>query len=142
MQIRLAEEKDINELAALDQVMIGSGHRKGEIKQAVQEKRCLIVFKDGERSGFLIYHVHFFDCCFVSLIMIKPSQQRQGLASALLTYMTNVSPTEKLFSSTNESNLTMQKVFTNNGFSKCGFVDNLDEGDPEWIYFKKRQGAD
>jgi len=31
----------------------------------------------------------------------------------------------------------MQKVFKANGFKQSGFIENLDEGDPEIIYFRK-----
>ncbi len=30
----------------------------------------------------------------------------------------------------------MQKIFDFNGFIESGIVENLDEGDPEIIYFK------
>lgn len=142
MEIRQANEHDLNEIVAIDQNIIGSDRRKEEIDQAIKGERCLIISTENELSGFLIYHVQFFESCFISLIMIDPAHQRKGLASKLLTYMTLVSPTEKLFSSTNESNESMKKVFEKNGFSKSGFVDNLDEGDPEIIYFINRRGVE
>jgi RimJ/RimL family protein N-acetyltransferase len=58
------------------------------------------------------------------------------LASSLLTHMSRISPTNKLFSSTNESNESMKKVFIKNNFKKSGYIDNLDEGDPEIIYYR------
>ena len=142
MEIRQANEHDLKNIVEIDQNMIGSDRRKEEINQAIKEERCLIISTGNELSGFLIYHIHFFECCFISLIMINPAHQREGLASALLTHMTLVSPTEKLFSSTNESNESMKKVFEKNGFNKSGFIENLDEGDPEIIYFIKRRGAE
>ncbi|WP_231868387.1 GNAT family N-acetyltransferase [Fictibacillus phosphorivorans] len=140
MEIRQANEQDINAIINIDQRIIGSDRRKGEISQAVIEERCLIISSEGELFGFLIYHVHFFECCFISLLMIDPAHQRKGLASALLSRIKQISPTVKIFSSTNESNESMKRVFTKNGFSKSGKVDNLDEGDPEIIYFIKRIG--
>lgn len=141
MEIRQANEHDLKKIVDIDKKIIGCDRRKEEIDQAIKEERCLIISSEKELSGFLIYHVHFFECCFISLIMIDPAHQRKGLASILLTHMTQVSPTEKLFSSTNESNESMKRVFAKNGFSKSGFVDNLDEGDPEIIYFRSREGA-
>jgi RimJ/RimL family protein N-acetyltransferase len=55
--------------------------------------------------------------------------------------MTEISPTEKLFSSTNQSNDAMHKVYEANGFTKSGLIDNLDEGDPEIIYFIEKRRA-
>lgn len=141
MKIVKAEKTDLENIVALDKEMIGSDRRKKEIGEAVVQRRCLVVFEDSELAGFLIYHTSFFECSFISLIMIKPSFQRRGLASALLLHMADISPTEKLFSSTNQSNDTMHKVFQTNGFTKSGFIENLDEGDPEIIYIKEKRRA-
>ncbi|MED1862225.1 GNAT family N-acetyltransferase [Fictibacillus nanhaiensis] len=137
MEIHNAKKHDLYKIIELDKKMIGSDHRKEEINQAIKEERCFIMYQEEKIAAFLIYHTHFFDCCFISLIMVDPEHQRKGLASSLLTHMTEVSPTTKLFSSTNESNESMKKVFLKNQFKKSGFVDNLDEGDPEIIYFKR-----
>ena len=53
-----------------------------------------------------------------------------------MEYFFCISPTKKIFSSTNQSNKRMQEVFKANGFIQSGFVENLDDGDPEIIYFK------
>ena len=44
---------------------------------------------------------------------------------------------EKLFTSTNASNTPMQALCERLGFVRSGYVANLDEGDPEIIYFKR-----
>ncbi|MGR5983053.1 hypothetical protein ACT7CN_17900 [Bacillus cereus] len=44
----------------------------------------------------------------------------------------------RFFSSTNESNESMQKVFNANGFIRSGIVENLDEDDPEIIFYTKK----
>jgi GNAT superfamily N-acetyltransferase len=137
MKIVWADEHNLKQVIALDAEMTGSDRRIEEIKSAVNENRCLVVFLESQLAGFLIYHSHFFYCCFISLLMIKPVLQRKGFASALLEYMEQHSPTEKLFSSTNQSNTAMQKVFQANGFIKSGNIDNLDEGDPEIVYYKR-----
>ncbi|WP_225218684.1 GNAT family N-acetyltransferase [Fictibacillus norfolkensis] len=136
MEIHNAKKQDLYKIIELDKKMIGSDHRKEEINQAIKDEKCLIMFQEDEIAAFLIYHTHFFDCSFISLIMVDPAHQRKGLGSSLLTHMTKISPTNKLFSSTNESNESMKKTFIRNHFKKSGFVDNLDEGDPEIIYFK------
>jgi ribosomal protein S18 acetylase RimI-like enzyme len=141
MKIVKAEQTDLENIILLDKEMIGTDRRKEEIGEAVAQSRCLLVYKESELAGFLIYHTSFFECCFISLIMIKPSFQRRGLAGVLLLHMTENSPTEKLFSSTNQSNDAMHKVFQTNGFTKSGFIDNLDEGDPEVIYFTEKRRA-
>ncbi|ACK91201.1 hypothetical protein bcere0016_45940 [Bacillus cereus 95/8201] len=48
----------------------------------------------------------------------------------------------RFFSSTNESNESMQKVFNANGFIRSGIiVENLDEDDPEIIFYTKKLRA-
>ncbi|WP_077359665.1 GNAT family N-acetyltransferase [Fictibacillus arsenicus] len=128
-------------IVLLDKEMIGTDRRKEEIGEAVVQRRCLLVFQESELAGFLIYHIFFFECCFISLIMIKPFFQRRVLAGALLKHMADISPTEKLFSSTNQSNDAMHNVFQTSGFTKSCFIDNLDEGDPEVIYFTEKRRA-
>jgi ribosomal protein S18 acetylase RimI-like enzyme len=140
MKIVKAKNTDLENIVLLDKEMIGTDRRKVEIEEAIGQSRCLLVFEESELAGFLIYHTSFFECCFISLIMIKASFQRRGIASALLSHMADISPTEKLFSSTNQSNDAMHKVFEANGFAKSGFIDNLDEGDPEIIYFIEKRG--
>ena len=41
-----------------------------------------------------------------------------------------------MFTSTNQSNLPMQRLCDRLGYVKSGYVENLDEGDPELIYVK------
>ena len=44
---------------------------------------------------------------------------------------------EKLFTSTNKSNVPMQKLMEKLKYKKSGIVHNLDPGDPELFFFKK-----
>ncbi len=71
-------------------------------------------------------------------MIVKPTERRKGIATSLLAYYVERASTQKVFSSTNQSNTTMQKVFATAGFIRSGYVENLDEDDPEIIYFKLR----
>jgi hypothetical protein len=138
MKIKLANQNDVQDVITLDREMIGHNLRKKQIETAIQHERCLVIHEQSELAGFLLYHTEFFECCFVSLLMIKPSFQRKGLAKALLMSMDKFSPTNKIFSSTNQSNEVMHNVFERCGYIKSGIIENLDEDDPEIIYLKKR----
>ncbi|UPM52780.1 GNAT family N-acetyltransferase [Gottfriedia acidiceleris] len=85
--------------------------------------------------GFMIYHKFFFGHLFIDLIIVSPKTRRIGIAQNLMKYVEAFSE-KKLFSSTNKSNIPMQKVFQSLGYIESGFIDNLDEGDPEFIYVK------
>ncbi|PGO33147.1 GNAT family N-acetyltransferase [Bacillus cereus] len=121
--------------------VIGDDSRRDYIKYTIGEGRCIIVKEDNSISGFLTYDTNFFGCTFLSLIIVSPAKRRQGYASSLISYMLTHSPTQKIFSSTNKSNESMQTVFNANGFVRSGIVENLDEGDPEIIFYTKKLRA-
>ncbi|CAN7396141.1 GNAT family N-acetyltransferase [Rossellomorea sp. LjRoot5] len=83
-----------------------------EIERAIKEKGCLII-KEGKTTGFLLFNTQFFENSFVSLIIIAPEERRKGYASSLLNYFEEISPTKKIFSSTNRGS-TSEAVTTRN----------------------------
>ncbi|OXS60078.1 acetyltransferase (GNAT) family protein [Bacillus sp. V-88] len=137
-EVKYAQLSDLEPIVAIDQQVIGHSNRRGEIEKAIREQACLII-KEGKATGFLLFNTRFFENAFVSLIIIAPEERRKGYASSLLKYFEKISPTEKIFSSTNQSNIEMQKVFQKNGYTPSGKIENLDPGDPELIYFKYKE---
>ncbi len=131
-----ADFKDLDKIVNIDSEVIGNTIRCNYIEKSIKLGHCIIAKEDDDIVGFLIYDTNFFECTFISLIIVSPSNRRKGYASCLIDYMMNLSPTTKVFSSTNRSNISMQRVFDTNGFIQSGTVENLDEGDPEIIYFK------
>lgn len=124
-------------LCTIDQKVIGDASRTEEIQQAIEEKRCLLYQSTDNIAGFLLFTNDFFGYSFISLVIVKPSERRKGVASALMKAYMQMAKTSKVFSSTNQSNKRMQQLFHNLGFVKSGVIDNLDEGDPEIIYMKQ-----
>lgn len=133
-----AQINDLDQIMNIDQDIIGDDSRKDYITNAIKEKQCLVVKEGDLIVGFLVYHNHFFDCAFISLIIVSPTKRRKRYASSLINHFVSMSPTMKIFSSTNQSNEKMKEVFNLNGFVKSGTIENLDEGDPEIIYFKSK----
>jgi GNAT superfamily N-acetyltransferase len=137
--VAYAHIDDLASLIQIDCQVIGSESRHEQIQEAILEKRCLVV-RDGETAaGFLIFNTHFFDNTFVSLIIVSPEERRKGNASLLLKHVEEISRTDKIFSSTNQSNRQMQRIFLVNGYSQSGIIENLDPGDPEIVYYKQRK---
>ncbi|WP_047984765.1 GNAT family N-acetyltransferase [Ornithinibacillus californiensis] len=136
MNIISAERTDLDKIVQLDSEVIGNTSRKDTIETAIVQGRCFIVKESDDVVGFSIYDTNFFECTFITLIIVSPSKRRKGYGSLLLNEMVRTSPTQKVFSSTNRSNKAMHSVFESNGFVKSGIVENLDDGDPEIIYFK------
>ncbi|MBE7123344.1 GNAT family N-acetyltransferase [Bacillus cereus] len=139
--ITKASIDDLDSIVHIDVAVIEDDSRRNYIKHAIDEERCIIVKKDNSILGFLTYDTNFFGCTFLSLIIVSPTKRRQGHASSLISYMLSHSPTQKIFSSTNESNESMQKVFSANRFVRSGIIENLDEGDPEIIFHAKKLRA-
>ncbi|MFD3449354.1 GNAT family N-acetyltransferase [Microbacteriaceae bacterium 4G12] len=133
-----ARIEDLEKIVEIDSEVIGNKSRRAYIQNAIEFGRCIVAIEGDSIVGFLIYDTNFFDCAFISLIIVSPSKRRKGYASYLMDYMVNISPTTKIFSSTNRSNYDMQRVFEANGFVQSGIVENLDEGDPEIVYFKSK----
>ncbi|WP_273852144.1 GNAT family N-acetyltransferase [Guptibacillus spartinae] len=134
--VEKANITNLDEIVRIDSEITGNPNRRNFIKNTIESRRCIIVQESKNIVGCLTYDTNFFDCTFISLIIVSPSKRRKGYASLLLEYMINHSPTSKVFSSTNRSNVRMQKVFESNGFIQSGKIENLDEGDPELIFFK------
>lgn len=44
------------------------------------------------------------------------------------------SKTQKIFTSTNQSNTATQQLLIKAGFIPSGYIENLDDNDPELIY--------
>lgn len=122
--IETVEMKDLDKLVNIDKEVIGNDQRRNYIKKAIELRQCLCAKENEEIVGFLIYNTNFFECVFISLVIISPSHRRKGYASLLLKYMMSISPTTKVFSSTNRSNIIMRKVFEKNGFIQSGITEN------------------
>ena len=133
-----ASINDLDAILHIDIDVIGDDSRRDYIKHTIDKGRCIIVKENNSILGFLTYDTNFFGCTFLSLIIVSPAKRRRGYASSLIAYMLSHSPTQKIFSSTNKSNKSMQKVFNANGFIRSGMIENLDEGDPEIIFHTKK----
>lgn len=138
--VEFASLKDLGEIMVVDASVIGNDNRRDYIKEAIESNQCLVARKEDslDVAGFLTFHRNFFQLSFISLVIVSESERRKGYASSLLRYFERIAPTKKVFSSTNESNLPMHHVFAANGYTRSGIIENLDEGDPEIIYYKRK----
>ena len=139
--VEKATEKDLESIWALDRMVLGNSSREDSLANAVRAGQCLIAQIGDAIVGFGILEQSFYGHDFISLLIVHPNHRRRGVATALIRHIESICPTEKLFTSTNESNSIAQGVFESLGFVRSGYIENLDEGDPEIIYFK-RLGSD
>ncbi len=130
--IKLATESDLHHILNIDPF-----RRTDIIHHAIKHGICYIAVYDGIIKGFAIMNYTFFDNAFIELLMVAEKHRHCGIGSALLNYLFTECKTQKLFTSTNKSNEPMRKLLGKTGFTFCGEIDALDEGDPEMVFFRK-----
>ena len=137
VQVRIATLNDLEDVIYIDSEVIGNRSREVELRKSIEENRCFVGQMNDQISGFLVYHKHFFSHIFIDLVIVRPTVRRQGVAKTLMKHVENICSTDKIFSSTNKSNEKMQQVFCSLNYVNSGYIDNLDDGDPEIVFFKK-----
>ena len=135
--VERATSQDFEHICVLDETVYRGPSRRRIIGPAVAESRCAVARVDGIVRGYVIIRPDFFGHGFVDLLLVHPDFRRRGVASALMRVAELDAPTEKVFTSTNQSNVAAQRLFERLGYARSGTIDNLDEGDPEIVYFKR-----
>ena len=115
---------------------IDAAHQRADYINAVAERGGLsVAILDDAIKGFAcLDHTYFFGKPFVSLLIIAPDARRRGLGAGLLAHHTN--QLAEVWTSTNQSNASMRALLDKAGWTFCGAVSGLDEGDPEHFYRK------
>ncbi|UED75106.1 GNAT family N-acetyltransferase [Brevibacillus sp. DP1.3A] len=134
--IRLATPQDIPAVCTIDAMVLGSTSRSSELKEAIEQEHCYLALIDMNIVGFAIINQSFFKNSFIHLIIVHPHYQNQGVGEEMMRYLETISPTEKLFTSTNLSNEKMQRLCLKLGYAHCGTLTHLDPDDPEMFFCK------
>ena len=139
--VKRAVYSQIEQIILLDESVIGSRCRENMIREAVEKGQCYIIEAGEAVAAFGILSRHFYDNYFIELLIVGEVYRRIGYGRMMLGFFKELCRPDKLFTSTNNSNLPMQKLLERCSFVRCGWIDCLDEGDPEVIYcFEKNQG--
>ena len=140
MKIRSATETDVAAMYAVDHMAAEEGSRRQHIRNWVSA-RCAIVSEiEGVVVGYAALEYTFFSQGFISMLMVEKDNRRRGVATALIARLEETCETDKLFTSTNESNKPMQALMKSLSYEPSGTVYNLDDGDPELFYVKRLLG--
>ncbi len=132
--IRPAGTDDIAALVALDSFANAGNDRADEIVNWVAAGRCTCATIDGNPAGYAVVHRHFFGHPMLEVVMVSTEHRRQGVGEALIRHAIETAPGPVLWTSTNQSNAPMQALLARLGFQRSGFIEGLDDGDPELIY--------
>jgi len=139
VHIRTGRPADIEGLVALDEVTRRDPGRIAFIEEAVHAGNCFVaVAAGGERlAGYGVLTYHFYGNGMIEMLYVARDCRRAGVGRALLAYAEARCRTAKIFTSTNLSNKPMQLLLEKSGYVPSGYIDNLDPGDPELVYFKR-----
>ena len=124
-------------LCSFDVVARREEGRREFIRHSVAAGGCHVADSGGEVIGYVVLSHTFYGQGFVEMLYVHPGRRRRGAGAALLRYIESLCRTPKLFTSTNLSNLPMQSLLNAAGYAVTGVIHNLDEGDPEIVYFKR-----
>jgi ribosomal protein S18 acetylase RimI-like enzyme len=137
ISIRMAVSSDAETIINLDPLSRIDPRRTPFIIRSINSTQCYVIECTDEVVGYGVLEYSLYDCGFVAMLYIHPEYRRKGLASELMKYFEALCKTEKLFTSTNESNTPMQALLARIGYRRSGVIENLDERDPELVYFKR-----
>jgi len=135
--IRPANESDVEALCSLDQIASCENDRREFIRRAVMSDTCFVAVAEEEVIGYGVLNYTFYCNGHVDMLYVHSGHRRHGAGEALLQHMESLCQTSKLFTSTNLSNLPMQALLAKLEYVLSGVIHNLDEGDPEIVYFKR-----
>lgn len=137
MILRRASISDADAIVAFDHVAASEPARVRFIHDQIKSSACYVAVIDANVVAYAVLNYKFYDNGWIEMLYVHPRFRRQGIGSALIRHLIDECRTPKLFTSTNQSNFPMQKLFAMLEFDRSGFIDNLDEDDPELVYFKR-----
>ena len=129
---RIATLIDINAIFSID--TIATTERYEDIIQWIEQELCYVLEANNKILAYGVLHYHFYSHTFIELLMINKNYRRQGLGLILINKLKMQSKTQKIFTSTNQSNTATQQLLIKAGFIPSGYIENLDDNDPELIY--------
>lgn len=143
IKTRLAGTRDRRVILALDSSTEKDLERREMIDTAIAARRCWAAEGFGRVVGYGILSRTFFHRDFIELIFVAENARRTGAGSALLAAIERSVQTDRMFTSTNESNAPMRALLEKNGYQVSGRIENLDAKDSEMVFVKfvKRKAA-
>jgi GNAT superfamily N-acetyltransferase len=112
--------------------------RAGPFVRSHLDRHHLLVADAGDDVvGMLAYRTDWFQCTFVTLVSVRKDRRLRGVARALYGAVERMSPSPRLFSSTEETNAASIRMHTALGFHHSGHIDNLPQGYRELLFYKR-----
>ena len=122
MTIRKANSNDLGTINSFD---VFSGDRgaeieRGEIWLGVDEELNVV-------TSYLTFNHSFFNKAFIQYIVVAEPYRKKGIANELMAHIEDVVKQEKIFISTETTNLTMLKLFERRGYKIVGVIEEIQD---------------
>jgi ribosomal protein S18 acetylase RimI-like enzyme len=134
--IRPPRETEFDALTALAAQVTGPERAGAFVRSHLERHHLLVAERAGAVVGLLAFRTDWFQCTLVSLVSVHPDFRRQGLARELYRTVEEISPSPRLFSSTEETNAVSIQMHGALGFTPSGHIDNLPQGYRELLFYK------
>jgi GNAT superfamily N-acetyltransferase len=135
--IRAAHPDDLDTLYGIDELAQSNDERRAHLARWVETETCyLAVTETNTIAGYGVFNYTFYENGFVAILYVSATMRQHGVGSTLMQHFETICRTPKLFTSTNLSNLPMQALLAKRNYALCGVIHQLDDNDPELVYFK------
>jgi len=137
MHIRACAPSDMHRAVSLAASVVGELRAITLVREHAARDTLLIADDGGTVAGILAYRIDWFQCTFVSLVVVAEPARRRGVARALFEAVEQRAPSPRLFSSTEETNVVSIQMHRALGFVPSGHIDNLPQGYRELLFYKR-----
>jgi GNAT superfamily N-acetyltransferase len=137
VDIRRPEAGDMDTVMRLAADVIGPERAGPFVRSHVERHHLLIAEDDAGVLGFIAYRTDWFQCTFVTLVSVDAEHRKRGIARALYGAVEDMSPSPRIFSSTEETNPVAIRMHTALGYTPSGHIDNLPQGYRELLFYKR-----
>lgn len=137
MEIRNPLRSDLGPVMDLAAEALGPERAGPFVRSHIERHHLLVAETEGEIVGMLAYRTDWFQCTLVSLVSVRKDFRRRGIARSLFARAEEMSPSPRLFSSTEETNGISIRMHAALGFVPSGQIDNLPQGYRELLFYKR-----
>ena len=138
MKVRIKDGSftDASDLKKIDSLASSNPKRAQQIDDWLMHDVVRVLLVDERVTGYAVLDNYFFHYDHIEMLMIAEAQRGKRLGQMLIEDLEQLAETGKMFTSTNLSNTMMQRLLSRIGYRTCGYIDELDPGDPEIVYVK------
>ena len=137
MEIRAPEPADVETMMGLTAEVLGPERAGPFVRSHLDRHHVLVAEEEAQVIGLLAFRTDWFQCTFVSLVAVQKDFRRRGVARALYRRVEEISPSPRVFSSTEETNAISIQMHRGLGFTPSGHIDNLPQGYRELLFYKR-----